>query len=133
MTTSSTIPHALYECAAQTLSEITQSKGYTRDPSLVGWCAKASLLLFKTLQRCGFTPKLKVWQSGELGHCYVECDNYIIDVTASQFGGQEVEIVPLGHGAKRQYWKARKTFLDPTMFIAYLHTHRWHADSIPHQ
>lgn len=97
----------------------------------MGWCAKASLLLFKVLKRRGLAPKLKVWQSGELGHCYVECDNYIIDVTARQFGGQNVEIVRMGRGLKRQYWSARKTFLDPALFIAYLHKHNWHVDSIP--
>lgn len=64
------------------------------DIDLLGMCAIASARLFDRLVKLGYTPIIAISESGNSGaHVFVVVDDHIIDVTASQFGMREVEII----------------------------------------
>jgi hypothetical protein len=51
------------------------------------WCAICSTEVFKRLKRQGFNPTfVELLLCDDEAHCFVECNGYTIDVTASQFG-----------------------------------------------
>jgi hypothetical protein len=52
---------------------------------LAGACAIASYTLYRCLIKLGYQPKLIMADSGCGCHCWVELNNYIIDLTATQF------------------------------------------------
>lgn len=62
------------------------TNGFPRD--LCGMCAIASAYLLTQLQRAGYPA---VAYEGE-DHFFVMCDNYVIDITATQFGGDPVVV-----------------------------------------
>lgn len=49
---------------------------------LCGFCARGSAILFNELKKRNYEPKII---EGD-GHFYIECNGYIIDITATQFG-----------------------------------------------
>lgn len=59
---------------------------HTKD--LGGLCGYGSVLLYENLTREGFSPEIV---SGS-GHWFVKCDEYLMDVTASQFGQSKVVV-----------------------------------------
>jgi hypothetical protein len=79
---------------------------------LGGWCQHGSILLFITLEEAGFKPR---FVSGH-GHFFVICENYLIDITASQFGQAKIAIRKYKDIKKMieseeyqmNYWKAIK-------------------------
>lgn len=52
---------------------------------LGGACAIASYTLYRCLIKLGYEPKLIMADSSCGCHCWVELNNYIIDLTATQF------------------------------------------------
>jgi hypothetical protein len=62
-------------------------------PNLECFCAIGARKLFQELKKEKF-PKLKlaVFDDGDEAHCFVLCGNYLVDVTASQFGGSKVVV-----------------------------------------
>jgi hypothetical protein len=62
------------------------------DSSLSACCAIASGRLFKELSKVGYKPIIIENQypdDDDYGHCYVMVEDYVIDVTATQFGQSE--------------------------------------------
>lgn len=58
------------------------------DSDLCGMCAIASGQLFFKLKRAGFDPVLRIWyENGKKGeaHVYLMVEDYVLDVTATQF------------------------------------------------
>ena len=54
---------------------------------LCGACAIASYLLVKNLKKAGYKSSFVTGEYEDFGnHCWTEYSNYIIDITASQFG-----------------------------------------------
>ena len=70
---------------------------------LTGMCAIASAKLFNDLQMAGFSVKI----ASNWSHCFVVVDDeYIVDVTATQFGKyQKVCIKEVRHTKGVHYWK----------------------------
>ena len=60
------------------------SEYYNCTESLGGMCARASALLSTLLTQAKIKHELAYGD----GHVYIECDGYVIDVTATQFGEQ---------------------------------------------
>lgn len=73
----------------RTWAEKTQEHaGYWHD-DMQGLCAICSYVLFKRLRKHGYKPVLVVaWC-----HAYVELENYILDVTATQFSKHWKKVV----------------------------------------
>jgi hypothetical protein len=59
----------------------------TSNKRLAGYCAIASARLHKELGRIGINAELHVWNdpAGRSAHVFVVVDDYVIDVTATQF------------------------------------------------
>lgn len=67
------------------------------DSNLAGLCAIASFALKKELEKNGYEAQLirGGFQDAWGGHCWVECEGEIIDITATQFQiAEKVLIVP---------------------------------------
>lgn len=131
MTTQLNRLSVLVNCAKQAHAHVLEQAQQHGQTDLCGWCAKGSVTLFRLLIKAGKTPAIKVWQSGELGHCYIECDGYLLDITASQFGLNAIEVVRLKNLSTPSFWRARKTLMDPFELVTYLRKHKWHPDTIP--
>jgi len=75
------------------------------------YCAIASFRIWRKLKQLGYTPIFVVYNGteesiGSLGefesHCFVICDGYLIDVTATQFRISE-KVIVRPH-KKELYW-----------------------------
>jgi hypothetical protein len=55
-------------------------------PNMCGACAICSYVLVKVLNRCGYQAELVLGKYDIENHCWVELENSIIDITATQFG-----------------------------------------------
>lgn len=90
-------------------------------PSLEMMCARASGELFKKLKRAGYKPELVFIEF----HCFVVCEGYIIDITATQYNYtntyDRVEIVPWTSGRKNQIWKGPIRFRTENIKVAKEH------------
>jgi Transglutaminase-like superfamily len=63
--------------------------------TLLGACAVASYCLWQVLKYNGIKSKLVVGQDvdGYYGHSWVEINNYVIDLTSSQFGPEYPKVL----------------------------------------
>lgn len=69
--------------------------------NLCGWCAISAAQLFRELRREDIPAELHYVS----GHCFVVVDDYVVDVTATQFMKFEnVEINILHHKEAQEYW-----------------------------
>ena len=94
-------------------------------PHLGGWCAHSSIILSHNLREAGLNASLV---SG-YGHWFVKCDDFLVDITASQFGQgsicvrdfNKVQEIVSSNKINAQWWKANsmgspKTVnLEPTL------------------
>ena len=53
--------------------------------NLLGACAIASYVLQRALVKLGYKPKFVMADSYDGAHCWIELDDYVIDLTATQF------------------------------------------------
>lgn len=60
---------------------------------LEGMCAIASASLFNALKKHKFNPKFVLGTYKLLDHCWVELNDSIVDITASQFGLDNITII----------------------------------------
>ncbi len=69
--------------------------------NLCGWCAISAAHLFRELKRAGIDSELHYVG----GHCFVVVNDYIVDVTATQFKELRSEkVFIIHHKAAQQYW-----------------------------
>lgn len=75
---------------------------------LCGMCAKASGYLFELLRKEGIKAKLAINDQ----HCFILVDDFIVDITATQFGRDKIYIIPLDEAEKQSYnhWRVKTTF-----------------------
>lgn len=97
--------HKLREIAARARKEFIK-KNTTYDRSLLGACGEASVFLAQMLKNEGFNPKIVLGN----GHFFVVCDGLLVDITASQFGEDDVVVAQLDEinrrHPKKDWWIA---------------------------
>jgi hypothetical protein len=79
---------------------------------LGGLCGYGSVMLFQRLKKEGYSPKI----ASGIGHWFVVCGDFLVDVTASQFGQGKVTIRNYKNIKKKiesgnyslDFWKATK-------------------------
>lgn len=105
------------------------------DRSLCGMCAIAAAELFRRLTNCGIQSKIAMWEEGWEAHCYVIVDNQlIVDVTASQFGRSNVEVVSHHTTDLPVYWrKPNKLFNDVRSLIEHQIKQEWPFEQIAYE
>ncbi len=95
--------NTLRSIAARARQEFVRlNKSYRAD--LLGACGEASVFLANTLKKEGFSPKIALGK----GHFFVICDAWLIDITASQFGEDDVVVAQLDdinrRHPKKDWW-----------------------------
>lgn len=79
---------------------------------LSGYCAIASAELYRRLTAAGIEAELQIASTQEASHAYVVCEDYIIDVTATQFSEfRQQHIVILHTKEAERYWFYRGEFV----------------------
>ena len=79
---------------------------------LEGWCAICSFELFRNLQLYDLNPKFVYIEHGTVdGHCFVICNNYLIDITATQFNvNEKINVIKLNKvDSSIWFWNYKKS------------------------
>ncbi len=74
---------------------------------LCGMCAIAAAELHRALVLNGYEPLIIVSEDNGACHCFVVCDGYLLDVTATQFGefyNEPVVVLPYNKSTKSQLY-----------------------------
>lgn len=71
---------------------------------LCGLCAITSAKVWEKLKKRGANPMLCLSLRDFSGHIFVECDDYVIDVTATQFGFGKVVVRKIKTAQKVDQW-----------------------------
>ena len=82
-------------------------KANGNDCDLRNWCTICSYLIFKRLKARGLDPifcSVVQYGSGVKAHCFVFCNEHIIDVTADQFGIKKDIVVRHNPNRKHRFW-----------------------------
>lgn len=70
-------------------------------------CAIVSAHLLQMLEDQGLAACIAVLDTEDCGgHCFVECEGYLVDVTSSQFGTRAVEVHRLDAKPDKVFWTA---------------------------
>lgn len=72
----------------KTLESISREILIEAEPSLAGLCGYASLMLSSALEKKGYHAQIIQGR----GHWFVECQGFLMDITASQFGQPSVVV-----------------------------------------
>jgi len=81
--------------------------------TLCGWCAISSAHLFRELRKENIQAELHYVS----GHCFVVVDDYIVDVTATQFSELDAkDVFIMHHKAAQEYWfyRTEQVFYTPS-------------------
>lgn len=79
--------------------------------NLRGWCGVASVILAKELKEVGINATVWEGEYSGMPHTWIIVNNYIVDITATQFGLEEVYITK-AYNKGCKYWPIDK--LEPT-------------------
>jgi hypothetical protein len=100
---------------AAKVREWTEAKAFRADynpDTLCGWCAIAAAQLFRELTR----EKVPAEIHYVSGHCFVVIDDYVVDVTATQFDEFAKEKILIRHVkelSEHWYYQTEKVFTKP--------------------
>jgi hypothetical protein len=91
------------------ISHDSVDEDYHKDESLGCMCAVASVFLANILQKHGFNANVRELKFGYMSHCFVEYNNIVIDLTATQLRNvkRKVVIMPI---MKYLNWIVSKEF-----------------------
>lgn len=72
---------------------------FGREDDLAGWCAKASAELHRRLQKMDIDSEIHMWywDRDDSAHVFLVVDDYVVDVTASQFSQFKDMLVNIMH------------------------------------
>lgn len=110
------------------------SKGRDFGETLEGMCAVAAAELHRMLCRAGFSPRIALRNTTRDGcHCFVLVEGLLVDVTATQFGLGEVEILPLDETKRlgHPFWKWSRLFDNVEDLARHLEKTQWPDEQIP--
>jgi hypothetical protein len=106
--------------------EYASVNGFPDD--LCGMCAIASAKLWRSLAGGGIYG---VIAHSRIEHFFMVLDDYVIDITATQFGVvNPVTILPKSY-AKASYWRINKVLTNDRRMRQYQTRRQWCPDEIP--
>lgn len=103
---------------------------------LNGWCAIASVELWRQLDREGIAAEIHGWvcpQHGVTAHVFLVVDDHVVDITATQFKKMKAPIVFIEHKKKAERWdwyQAEHIFTNPKDLIKWQKKSRWNPGQI---
>jgi hypothetical protein len=83
---------------------------------LCGWCAIASARLWRELLAQGVKSELHIASNEGISHVFVIVDDYIVDVTATQFrafANRKLVIMHAKEGEVHWFYRSHKVFDNP--------------------
>lgn len=99
-------------------------KGY--DTDLCGMCAIASAKLFEALEQLGYKPTIAIAEcEDDAAHCYIVCNDHVLDITSSQFGMEPIEIVHEKLACDLWFWNTKIILYSVDELIKYQKKTRW--------
>ena len=112
-----------------------EGKAGKHNQELCGWCAKASAELWRRLHAHNPRMSIKICLASNewMSHVFLQIEDHIVDVTASQFGEFRGVPVVIEHERELQhveYFQVEDIFLNPNELIAYQKKTRWPPDQI---
>lgn len=121
------IPWEKVRAIAQNVRNWAEDRDWHSIKTLYGFCAKASARLHTLLVKEGIPAKIGCNDH----HVYVIVDNYIVDVTATQFGPWEtVTVLPLEEAGKYKHWEAQQIKHSAKELVGYQRRMGWPSDQL---
>ncbi len=80
-----------------------------QDTTLQGYCAICSYAIWKYLKKMKLNPEFRLKEVTWEAHCYVLCDNHIIDITAKQFGSKFPNVVIRKNKDNKEWFWSNKS------------------------
>lgn len=101
--------------------------------TLAGACVPAAARLSQELFRKGIVHRVAVAERpvgsrDQEAHAYVLCGQFVLDVTASQFGEANLVLLSRTEAATRWYWRAERTFDCPLSLLRWQCATQWPAE-----
>lgn len=94
---------------------------------LTGWCAISAAYLFRELQKEGIESSIHV-KDYENCHCFVVVDDYVVDVTATQFSefrNNPIVIMHIKEAEAYSFYATEKVFKFPDELRAHQLRTKW--------
>lgn len=121
-----TIARAVREWAEERAAQFGDS-----DPQLSCYCAIASAKMSMILAAEGIKHRIGYAHSPIGGHMYILIDNWIIDVTATQFGEDEKILVRHAHATRLPwYHRTKQTFMSAQTLLRWQQRSYWPEDQM---
>ena len=98
------------------------------DQSLNGLCAIASAKVFLELKKRNYRPEIHLYSGSDCAHCFVVVEDYIVDITATQFWGnrdQKVVILHEKEATEFEYYTTSKVFGTVKQLRKHQESTRW--------
>jgi hypothetical protein len=98
------------------------------EPDLAGYCAIASAALWRALAAHSIKAEIHAWESPAAEcHVFLTVDDWILDITATQFKETRNEKVFLRHSRDQSFYfyEVAKTFENPKQLIKWQQSTNW--------
>lgn len=105
-------------------TEIKAERAKYNPHDLCGWCAISAAQLFRELRKESINAELHYVS----GHCFVVVDDYIVDVTATQFAefkDKKINIIHTKEAEQHWFYTAEKVFAHPAQLRKYQLEEQW--------
>ena len=113
-----------------------QAKAYRSNynpGSLLGWCAIASAELHNRLTMEGIPAEIHMWVGEMYCHCFCVVNNFVVDVTASQFDvfqNDDVVIMHCNEAMFHEMYRGTETFKCGADLRRFQKRERWPSNQI---
>ena len=104
-----------------------------RADSLVGYCAIASAELHKRLQKANIESEIHIYNGDNLSHVFLCVEDYVVDVTATQFGEFRYHPVVIIHRKEAEqyyFFESNEIFVDVDELRKYQTRTKWPQNQI---
>lgn len=118
--------------ASQVRSKFEKKYGY----SLEGYCSLASAELFTQLKKHGYSPVLHLRNTEYTGRVFIEVDDHVLDITATQFDGNwssysPVMFIDIQEKEEYHFWQDSRQYNTLEDLKSELKNTDWPEDQIP--
>lgn len=130
------LDNRVFELAAWTRSHVQTSffddSEYITIETLQGACAISSFALMMVLKHYGYDAHFVASIGTNFGHCWVEVDDYVIDITATQFihihDYDQIFVIAINEKYHHPFYNYGKTLYDSDAFDDF---HTWPPQQSP--
>jgi hypothetical protein len=114
-------------------AEIKAKKANKHPDDLCGWCAISSAHLFREMANEGLKPELHYVDKDWVSHCFVVVDDYVVDVTATQFTdfkNKKIVILHIKEAEQYVYYQTNNVFKTPSALRDFQLKSHWPKDQV---